>query len=279
MKMTKLEWNYLRKIALDHPFYDTHKPPLTDAEAEAIMRANNAMTGKEFVDSVYAKCGMTRPPERKKRFPLLSGIGELLSVPPIRRIAIAVFVFILLTVFFAATPVGRTIAEEATQFVVRLFGREMTVIPEEMIGSEAVSEAKPELPSAEYDVNRNADPREGIAMFTGLTGREPLVLEGLTMEKVLCCPDGSETLITVYRTENGGMVFVNEMWNPDVAIYFISDGVFRTMPDCGDLYCAVDESDSTLTYVALLPDSIVHVFLNGDVDRESVLSALLDYTE
>jgi hypothetical protein len=61
MKMTRLEWRYLQKVALDHPYFDTHKLPLTEKEAKAIVEANNRMTGKEFVDSIYAKLGMTRP--------------------------------------------------------------------------------------------------------------------------------------------------------------------------------------------------------------------------
>ena len=35
MRMTRLEWRYLQKIALDHPYFDTHKLPLTDKEAKA----------------------------------------------------------------------------------------------------------------------------------------------------------------------------------------------------------------------------------------------------
>ena len=86
MKMTRLEWRYLQGIALDHPYYDTHKPPLSDAEARAIVQANNTMTGREFVDSVYAKLGMVRPVKEKERLAWLRSIGGLFSVPSIRRI-------------------------------------------------------------------------------------------------------------------------------------------------------------------------------------------------
>ena len=51
MKMTRLEWRYLQRIALDHPYFDTHKLPLTEKEAKAIVKANITMTGREFVDS------------------------------------------------------------------------------------------------------------------------------------------------------------------------------------------------------------------------------------
>ena len=116
--MTRLEWRYLQRIALDHPYFDTHKLPLTEKEAKAIVEANNTMTGREFVDSVYEKLGMVRPKEEKKRFVWLRSIGELFTVPPIRRIAIAVLVVVLMTVFFAATPAGRAIAESVIRRVV-----------------------------------------------------------------------------------------------------------------------------------------------------------------
>lgn len=115
--MTKLEWRYLQRIALDHPYFDTHELPLTEQEAKAIVEANVKMTGREFVDSVYEKLGMVRPKEEKKRFVWLRSIGELFTVPSIRRIAIAVLVVILMIVFFTATPTGRAIAESVIRYI------------------------------------------------------------------------------------------------------------------------------------------------------------------
>ena len=121
MKMTRLEWRYLQKIALDHPYFDTHELPLTEKEADAIVKANIRMTGKEFVDSIYAQLGMTRPSEEKKPFAWLRSIGEQFTVPPIRKVVISVLVVLLLTVFFAATPMGQAIAESVIQYIATLF--------------------------------------------------------------------------------------------------------------------------------------------------------------
>ncbi len=60
-KISKREWKKLKAIALDHPFYDAHPLPLSEEEAEAIVAQNITMTGKEFVDSIYAKLGILRP--------------------------------------------------------------------------------------------------------------------------------------------------------------------------------------------------------------------------
>lgn len=60
-KMSKKEWKKLQAIALDHPFYDVYPLPLSEEEAQAIAAQNNTLTGKEFVDSIYAKLGISRP--------------------------------------------------------------------------------------------------------------------------------------------------------------------------------------------------------------------------
>ena len=60
-KMSKREWKKLQAIALDHSFYDVYPLPLSEEEAKAIVDQNNTMTGKEFVDSIYAKLGIPQP--------------------------------------------------------------------------------------------------------------------------------------------------------------------------------------------------------------------------
>lgn len=61
MTITKREYKRFLKIVLDHPFFDCFTPQLTEKEAEAIVAENCKMTGKEFVDSIYAELGMVRP--------------------------------------------------------------------------------------------------------------------------------------------------------------------------------------------------------------------------
>ena len=60
-KMSDEEWEEIRAIATDHPIFDLCPPLLSREEAEAIVAQNITMTGKEFVDSIYAKLGIPRP--------------------------------------------------------------------------------------------------------------------------------------------------------------------------------------------------------------------------
>lgn len=120
MKMTRLEWRYLQKKALDHPYYDTHKPPLTEEQAEAIIKEQVTRTGKEFVDSVYAQAGRKRPEKAYRRFAWMADAFGMLRVPPIRKIAIAILAAVLLTVFLAATPAGRAVAEGVVRIITEM---------------------------------------------------------------------------------------------------------------------------------------------------------------
>ena len=43
------------------PYHGKHRFPISAEEAKAIVARENKMTGKEFVDSIYAMLGIERP--------------------------------------------------------------------------------------------------------------------------------------------------------------------------------------------------------------------------
>ena len=43
------------------PYHGRRRFPISEEEAKAIVARENKMTGKEFVDSIYAMLGMKRP--------------------------------------------------------------------------------------------------------------------------------------------------------------------------------------------------------------------------
>lgn len=61
-KRTPLETDKLDNLILDL-LLPEDASRLSDEEAAAIVAQNNKMTGKEFVNSIYAKLGMERPVE------------------------------------------------------------------------------------------------------------------------------------------------------------------------------------------------------------------------
>ena len=277
MKMTGLEWRYLQRIALDHPYFDTHKLPLTEKEAKAIVEANIKMTGREFVDSIYAELGMTRPEEKKKRFAWLHSIGELFTVPPIRKIARAVLVVVLMTVFFAATPTGRAIAESVIQYIVTL------------------------LEGGKLAVNRNDNEEVPYVMtYDGFTGDEPQNAEDITAHDVYVDSVDEFSIITgktpimlplpytslyyeyddeiaylafyvTYDTQNGKIV-TYQIWDTEDLVYSaISD--FQLYDADENIYYSIEEEGRILCQ-KILEDSVITITSEGSYKVDDLIQLL-----
>ena len=259
MKMTRLEWRYLQKIALDHPYFDTHELPLTEKEAKAIVEANNRMTGKEFVDSIYAKLGMTRPKEEKKRFAWLRNIGELFTVPPIRKIAIAVLIIVLMTVFFAATPAGRAIAESVIQYIVTLFDDGRLVMKQSdnetplfLIDSEnEATNGEQQNDEASYVYVKSFD------AFSEVTGKTPVKLP-LRYSEIYYVFDEEIDYLELHSTyiTQRGRIVTYQIWDvPDMfsftltgyMVYDENDGIYYSIEKNGSIYCKRVLKDSIIT--------------------------------
>ena len=260
MKMTRLEWRYLQRIALDHPYYDTHKPPLSDAEARAIMEVNNTMTGREFVDSIYAKLGMTRPVKEKRRLAWLSNIGELFAVPPIRKIAIAILVVLLMTVFFAATPTGRAIAESVIQYIVTLFedGELVMNQPDNKSALVLVDDEDHLYGYEQQDGQSDYITVKTFDDFTKDTGRIPATLP-LSCTELYYVYDPDISYLELYSTYDTteGKIVAYQIWDMECitsstldgfSLYDLDDSVYYSIEEkTGYIYCKVFYEDSVFS--------------------------------
>lgn len=276
MKMTRLEWRYLQRIALDHPFFDTHELPLTEKEAKAIVEANIKMTGKEFVDSIYVKLGMTRPQEEKKHFTWLHNIGELFTVPPIRKIAIAVLVVVLMTVFFAATPTGRAIAESVIQYIATLLedgslvvnqgDRDTTLIATEDI---AVSDN-----NNWQDDNNSIVYLDSFDTFAMETGRNPIVLS-LPLSELYYDYDGFIDYLKLqatYETQRGKIVTC-QIWNVfDMASTTSSE--YMVYESDSSIYYSI-EDDGDIIVMKVFEDSVCMITAEGNYTLSDCINLLV----
>ena len=272
MKMTRLEWRYLQRIALDHPYFDTHKLPLTEKEAKAIVEANIKMTGKEFVDSIYAKLGMSRPEEKKDRFAWLRSVVGMLTVPPIRRIAIAVLVVILMTVFFAATPTGRAIAESAIQYIVRLFDKgAIASLSNNSEDLEFIDGT--DLTGEEVDNCKDTVIIKDFNDFKITTGRTPFVLSqpciGVSYDTQEC-----PTLMSTYLTSDGEII-VYQVWESEEFIASSQEGYTVSTKD-DSVYYSVDNTDGSITCLKIFNDSVVFIYADKTVPLERLINMVCD---
>ena len=275
MKMTRLEWRYLQRIALDHPYYDTHKPSLSDAEARAIMEANNTMTGREFVDSIYAKLGMTRPVKEKNRLAWLSNIGELVAVPPIRKIAITVLAIILLAVFFTVTPTGRAIAESVINYIITIFDD----------GSIAVNQSDNEIRAVPVDNNSNTnwsiqqDGRvdtiliDSFESFTVVTGKTPIVMP-LPCTELYYVYDSDIDYIELHSKYviPEGIIVAYQIWDVPDAYSFTLSGYTQYDSD-ESIYYSIEENGS-IVIKKVFEDSYLGIVSKGNYSLDDLIEIL-----
>ncbi len=275
MKMTRLEWRYLQKVALDHPYFDTHKLPLTEKEARAIVEENIQMTGKEFVDSIYANLGMTRPKEKKECFAWLRSISEMVTIPPIRKIAIAVLVVVLMTVFFTATPTGRAIAESMIQYFATLFedgrvgyklnGNGMMMNPVYTVPDSG----KEEILEQEFnDVYVNS-----FEEFTAATGVKPTVLP-FPLSALYYDYDEYIDYLNLhaeYETPKGTII-TYQIWTTEALESSTSTG-FSAYDADPSIYYSFDDN-GTLSVIKLYENSIFGIIGNGNYTVDELTSFL-----
>ena len=293
MKMTRMEWRYLQKVALDHPYFDTHELPLTEKEAKAIVKANIGMTGREFVDSVYETLGMTRPEEKKERFAWIRSVGSLFTVPPIRRIAIAVLVVILMTVFFAATPTGRAIAESVIRYFSTILDDGRVAAVRSDVDTTTEHDRETEANAAARESAENQSIRIPVASFdefTAKTGRTPVSLPlpctelyyehdaflgYVSLHAAYDLPD--ETIVTVQIWSTEDILFSTDA---GYQTYDAADNVYDSLEEDGSIHICKVYEESCLTVIArgsLSTDELMDM-LGGWVCLESVPYPLLPQT-
>ena len=276
MKMTRLEWRYLQKIALDHPYFDTHELPLTEKEAEVIVKANIQMTGREFVDSIYAQLGMIRPSEEKKPFAWLRSIGEQFTIPTIRKIVISVLVLLLLTVFFAATPMGQAIAESVIQYIVTLFDDGRLVVSRNdnelistLIGSEDITD---DGEQDESDDTTTYIFLNSFDEFIKATGKTPFVLPIPFIELYYEYDESIDylTLYAWYETSKG-RINVLQIWNSEELINSTSTGF--TVYDADNTISYSIEKDG-IKISKIFQDSIVALSAKGTYALKEIINMM-----
>lgn len=278
MRMTGLEWRYLQKIALDHPYFDTHELPLTEKEAKAIVKANIKMTGKEFVDSIYANLGMNRPEEEKKRFAWLRSIGELFTVPPIRKIAIAVLVVILMTVFFAATPIGRAIAESVIQYFATLFDDGRLVVNQGSYQN-SIELIENTDNSDDYEKLENQIAIVYVDTFDGFTiatEKTPITLPLLHKELYYEYDETIDylALYAVYEMAEGKII-TYQIWDVDDWASSTSMGFipYDTLDSNNDIYYSIEE-DGKIDIKIIKKDSVFTIVSKGNYSLDDLIKML-----
>lgn len=283
MKMTRLEWRYLKKIALDHPYFDTHPLPITEEEADAIVKANVTRTGKEFVDSIYAQLGMTRPERKKSFLTRMEDLKELFYVPPIRKLAIAMLVILLLTVFFAATPIGHAIAASAINYIISVFDGGIGIHSDkDRISNETISQQQMEQSLKSENLSLIKE-YPSISRFTSETGYSPIRLSAeLFTEEIVSYTVIAGSLYQIniiYSMADGTRIMTSEEWGSDYITIIAEDdndhAVMETVLDEFTLAGYYDDSSQEFLGTILFSDHLFSITYQGSMDYHDIISAIV----
>ena len=263
--MNIFEWYSLRKKATDHPFFDAHPHMLSKKESDKIVKEQSTMSGKEFVDSIYAELGKERPnssPEYTSSNREANKSIRTISIPRIRKVAIALGMVLLFVLFFALTPSGRAMADTVIRFVFSVFDTNAIL---DLLTQDDYSEMQ-----IEYSESDN-QPESAIKIFSDATGRYPLILD-LQCQDVQYDND-NYSFMSFYNTDEGYSIVTMQEWDLKAIHTIIANGKFVQVND-SDLYYSVDNDDASIWVILILDESILNIFANSPVGIEEILNVL-----
>lgn len=206
-----------------------------------------------------------------------------------KKLVIVCLIVILTISFFTLIPVGRSLAKEFFDMMIR-------VVDDRVI----VENRNPDYQDVEYgdtviieqeddtdtDMQPIAKAFSNMDEFIEEVGFQPVVIQGGWCEyssiELLSNSDLGQSLTTKYVDENGLQLTVIQRWNSNTDISFISEGVgFEERPILNDIvmYCTIDQYDHTFSGVALLDNSILMVGAEDGADIELLLDSLGEYSK
>lgn len=116
--LTTFEKKRIEKIALDHPYFDTHAPLLTKREIASIVKEGSHKNGYQVIAEVMAELGITYVPAKHKKRSFGEALRDMSFVPSFRRSVALGLLCLLLVLFMTFTAPGRAFAEEVYSIII-----------------------------------------------------------------------------------------------------------------------------------------------------------------
>ncbi|MDO4564630.1 MAG: DUF4367 domain-containing protein [Clostridia bacterium] len=194
----RIEWHRMKKIALDHPYFDVKAHRLTCREAEKLLQGHVIPNGRDVLNKVRAELNMPQMPSSA-----VAKKGNRSNFVPsrgLKRLVITFVVLILITAFFAFTPIGNTWAKAIYSVIVQLL--------EGNLHAHNVEPAS-ELQPIDFDnLPEKFSSLEEVAEITNRTllvpdeGSEPVSIASYMMN------ESSLVVVAEYSFDNGRLYFI-----------------------------------------------------------------------
>ena len=277
-KLTGPERKQIERTALDHPFFDVPGTVLSRKEAKAIVcAAADRKTGTEIVKEACIKAGVPYPASLDARPRLSETFKELFTVPAIRRIGIAVLALILIVVFFAATPIGRSVAESVIRYIGTVMdGGELIINRSDVDNpSTIVSNDKNEVKDTIWvESEDTAVYLDSFAAFTETTGITPFVLPLPCIELYYNYDEMIDylALFATYETPSGIVITV-QIWGVE-DMGFRAETDFTVYDTDNSIYYSIGGASGEIDCVKILEDSVFTLTSRGSYTLDELIGML-----
>ncbi len=275
-KLTWIEKKQIEKTAFDHPFFDVPGTVLSKKEAEAVIRSAEARkSGTEIVFEACDKANIPRPDCVDDHYSVSEGFKEVFAVPAIRRIGIIAIALILLVAFFAATPIGRAIAESVIRYIGILFDdgivtvnrsdNEVTMIPLDSV------------PDSEEDIIQkqgNSDVYvNSFEEFTKAMDVQPMVLPFPHTELKYYYDEFDDylQLHAEYKTPRGTII-TDQYWN--VRDLALTTGTGYTVCDANPSIYYSHEENGVIIVMKLFEDSVLEIITEDYYTMDEIIGLI-----
>lgn len=265
--MNIFEWYSLRKKATDHPFFDAHPHMLSKKESDKIVKEQSTMSGKEFVDSIYAELGKERPnssPEYTSSNREANKSIRTISVPRIRKVAIVLGMVLLFVLFFALTPSGRAIADTMIRFVSNVFDNGLAFATLEQ-------DDNSDLQISENISNDRI--KSAMNIFINETGHIPVLLDLECQDVQYDIDNDNYSFISFYTTVGGYSIVSIQEWSLKTIYTIISEEEFIQIEN-SNLYYSFDKDDESIWAILVLDDSVLNIYADSFLGLEGLIDIL-----
>jgi len=274
--LTWIEKKQIEKIAFDHPFFDTHGTVLSKKEAEAIIRSAEARkSGVEIVSEACDKAGVPRPDFVDNHSSVFDNLKEIVAIPAIRRIGIIVIALILLVVFFAATPIGRAIAESVIQYIATLFEDGRVVVNQTDNKTEMILlDTAPDSERKDLHEQENSEVYvNSFEEFTTAMVVQPMVLPFPHTELKYHYDELNDylQLNALYETPKGTIITF-QIWNTPDLEATTSTG-FTVYDADPSIYYSFEDNGS-INVMKLYEDSVLGIIVEDGYTLDEIISFL-----
>lgn len=238
------------RIALDHPYFDTHAPLLTKKEIRGILSHKPQKTGPQVIAEVKRELGLNDVPVAQQKRTLMDALRDALFVPSFRRLIVLSTLCIILALFMTLTAPGRALAEEAYSIIIDFINGSFGARNNVPIG---------DLNDIDYSALPNGiqDPLSLARMIDC-----PIIVSNDSLQSFDYEALGNDALFiqSKYQSENGSYLIIQEIYGDGAswgtsAEFQNAAEIIRT--DTGRMFYIGASNDEALIAVSLSEKSII----------------------